>query len=156
MENASKALIMAAGVLIGVLIISLAVYLFADFGSTSAEINRQNEQQKIVQFNSQFTSYEDEEGETWTIYDVITVTGYARENNKYYKDSIYDQVIVKFKNEELTSYQDDSSYESKIKHLIKNDQNSISSINNNRLPTYKCVINGYHENGKVKEIKFYQ
>ena len=32
MENASKALIMAGGVLIGVLIISLAVYLFVSFG----------------------------------------------------------------------------------------------------------------------------
>ena len=39
MENASKALIMAGGVLIGVLIISLAVYLFVSFGQTSAEIN---------------------------------------------------------------------------------------------------------------------
>ena len=40
MENASKALLMAAEVLIGLLILSLAVYLFADFGSTSAEINK--------------------------------------------------------------------------------------------------------------------
>lgn len=32
MENASKALIMAGGVLIGILILSLAVYLFIDFG----------------------------------------------------------------------------------------------------------------------------
>ena len=40
MENASNALIIAGGVLIGVLIISLAVYLFVDFGSTSAEINK--------------------------------------------------------------------------------------------------------------------
>ena len=33
MENASKALLMAAGVLIGVLILSLAVYLFENFGT---------------------------------------------------------------------------------------------------------------------------
>ena len=58
MENASKALIMAGGVLIGVLIISLAVYLFVSFGQTSAEINSQNAQKQINQFNSQFTSYE--------------------------------------------------------------------------------------------------
>lgn len=154
MENASKALIMAAGVLIGVLIISLAVYLFADFGSTSAEINKQNEQQKIVQFNSQFTSYEDEEGKTWTIYDVITVTGYARENNEYYKDSIDDQVIVSFKDMKLTSF-GNSEYENLIKNLIKSDQREISSINNNKLPTYKCKIIDYHENGKVSKIEFY-
>ena len=33
MENASKALIMAASVLLGVMIISFAVYLFSTFGS---------------------------------------------------------------------------------------------------------------------------
>ena len=58
MENASKALLMAGGVLIGVLIISLAVYLFADFGSTSAEVNAQNAQKQITAFNSKFTAYE--------------------------------------------------------------------------------------------------
>ena len=40
MENASKALLMAGGVLIGLLIIALAVYLFTSFGTTSAEVNR--------------------------------------------------------------------------------------------------------------------
>ena len=44
MENASNALIIAGGVLIGVLILSLAVYLFADFGSTSAEINKKTQE----------------------------------------------------------------------------------------------------------------
>ena len=39
MENASNALLIAGGVLIGVLILSLAVYLFADFGAKSADIN---------------------------------------------------------------------------------------------------------------------
>ena len=55
MENASKALLMAAGVLIGILILSLAVFLFANFGSASAEINRQNEIKRINEFNAQFT-----------------------------------------------------------------------------------------------------
>ena len=47
MENASKALLMAAGVLIGILILSLAVFLFTNFGSASAEINKQNEIKRI-------------------------------------------------------------------------------------------------------------
>ena len=57
MENASKALLMAAGVLLGILILSLAIYLFVSFGQTSAEINEKNRQQQIVQFNSQYTVY---------------------------------------------------------------------------------------------------
>ena len=51
MENASNALIMAAGVLIGILILSLAVYLFIDFGSTASEINSQITEQQISQDN---------------------------------------------------------------------------------------------------------
>ena len=36
MENASRAFIMAAGVLLGVLILSLGIYLFSIFGQYSA------------------------------------------------------------------------------------------------------------------------
>lgn len=82
MENASKALLMAASVLIGILILSLAVYLFVSFGSTSAEIHKQNEEQQIAQFNSQFTSYQ---GKECTIYDVISVANLATENNRFYE-----------------------------------------------------------------------
>ena len=34
MENASKALIMAGGMLIGIIILSIGVYLFSVFGGT--------------------------------------------------------------------------------------------------------------------------
>ena len=131
MENASKALTMAAGVLIGVLIISLAVYLFVDFGTTSAEVNKQNEKQKIVQFNSQFTSYETEE-KTWTIYDIITIAKYAKENNEYYEDSSEDQVSVCFKNEDLADKNKNYNYND----YITREQLLINQ-NGNSLPTYK-------------------
>ncbi len=92
MENASKALLMAGGVLIGVLIISLAVFLFADFGSTSAEINAQNAQKQITSFNSKFTAYQgyyEGEGNSkdWkiTIYDIVSLAAFAKENNEYYE-----------------------------------------------------------------------
>ena len=76
MENASKALIMAAGVLIGIMILSLAVYLFATFGATSAELHGQVETSRITQFNTQFTSYEGRSD--ITIYDVISVVNLAK------------------------------------------------------------------------------
>ena len=83
MENASKALLMAAGVLIGIMVLSLAVYLFVTFGSTSAQMHQQKEQDQLNQFNSQFTSYEGKED--ITIYDIVTVANLATENNKYYE-----------------------------------------------------------------------
>ena len=87
MENASKALIMAAGVLIGVLILSLAVYLFVSFGTSSAQVHKLNEENQLNEFNTQFTSYEGRED--ITIYDVITVKNLADENNRHYELESY-------------------------------------------------------------------
>lgn len=83
MENASKALLMAAGVLLGIMIISLAVLLFSNFGGTSSKIHDNIEQNQISKFNSQFTSYVGKNNVT--IYDVITMANLATENNKYYE-----------------------------------------------------------------------
>ena len=145
MENASKALIMAAGILVGILIISLAVYLFADLGGTSAKINKQVEQQKIVQFNSQFTSYIEKE---LTIYDVVTILGYAQENNKYYEGSNDEQIQVILKNKTITEYSEEQK-----KQLIESDQNNLA---NNELKKYKLQEKNikYNKNEKVTEITF--
>lgn len=89
MENASKALIMAAEILIGVIIISIAVYLFGIFGSYSQEISKQMEDAKIAQFNSQFLQYTGErvnesnekEPVKTTIHDLSSLANLAKMNN---------------------------------------------------------------------------
>ena len=83
MENASKALLMAGGVLLGILILSLAVYLFSNFGGASSRIHDNIEENQTAQFNSQFTKYVG--NENVTIYDVISMANLATENNKYYE-----------------------------------------------------------------------
>lgn len=83
MENASKALLMAAAVLLGVMLLSLAVYLFNIFGNTSQTINQRINDNEIAKFNVDFTKYE---GKTQIkVYDVISVSNLAKQNNnKYY------------------------------------------------------------------------
>ena len=71
MENASKALIMAAGVLIGVLILSLAAFLFLDFGATSESVYSQMENQQLTQYNAQYTVYSGRKD--ITIYEIISI-----------------------------------------------------------------------------------
>lgn len=146
MENASKALLMAAGVLIGILLISLAVYLFVDFGSTSAKINEQNAQKQVSQFNSKFTSYEGLDG--LTIYDVITVIGYAKENNDFYGDLNEYKIIVNIGNssEEVQNWTEEKKIQA-----ISIDQGLMQGEN---LPIYKCKVRSYHENGRVYVINF--
>ena len=57
MENATKAFMMAAGVLIGVLILSIAVYLFTIFSRNSEQVYKKMESNQITQFNNQFLKY---------------------------------------------------------------------------------------------------
>ena len=80
MENASKALLMAAGVLMGLLIISLAVYLYTNLGLTANETLQKISESETRQFNNQFTVYENKND--ITIYDVVSVANIATDNNK--------------------------------------------------------------------------
>lgn len=100
MENASKALIMAAGVLLGVMLISFAVYLFSTFGSYSNDVYLQMEERRMDAFNSQFTKYYgteqrenpyDSNSDKYyngpilcTVQDVVTIAKLARDSNAKY------------------------------------------------------------------------
>lgn len=150
MENASKALLMAGGVLIGILILSLAAYLFVDFGSTSAEVHKQNEEKQIAEFNSKFTSYEgykDKDG-NWqiTIYDIISLAGYAKENNAYYEGVTDELINVQVEGIDIQSY-DTAQNQSLISKYVNS---------NGTLQKFKCTKIQYNTRGKVKLISFKQ
>ena len=83
MENASKALLIAGGALLAIMIISLGVYLFANFGGVTAQIGKNIEENQISQFNSQFTT--NEQKNNVTIYDIVSMANLATQNNKQYE-----------------------------------------------------------------------
>lgn len=82
MENASKALLIAGGVLLSILIISLGVYLFANFGGVTAQIGQNVDESQVNQFNSQFTT--NVAKDNVTIYDIVSMANLATQNNKQY------------------------------------------------------------------------
>ena len=157
MENASKALIMAGGILIGILIISLAVYLFTDFGRTAADINDRNASQQLVDFNSKFTKYEsykDNDG-NWktTVYDIVTLAGYAKENNEYYKESTDEQISVNIVGaNKLENIQEISNYKKTL--IINGNTTYLYNDDGVSLRRYKCNSISYNTRGKVKSINF--
>lgn len=88
MENASKALIIAAEVLLGVMILSLAVYLFSIFGNYSSETQQRIEETQISQFNNQFLKYYgkiNNQTIKCTAHDVISLSNLAKQNNEQYE-----------------------------------------------------------------------
>lgn len=80
MENASKALIMAASILLGIMIISVGVTLFQSFGGFSRDISSEIEKNKISEFNSQFLKFYNDNIEL-TAHDVVTLANLAQKNN---------------------------------------------------------------------------
>lgn len=104
MENASKALIMAASILLGVMIIAISVYLFSSYAQYSSSTYKKIEQAQIDQFNSQFLKYYGSEEVTirsyssdpasekkeivpilCTAHDIISLANLAQKNNQYYE-----------------------------------------------------------------------
>ncbi len=58
MENASKALIFAASVLVTVMILAIMMYLFNTFSHTATNTENLLSQQELEAFNGQFSVYE--------------------------------------------------------------------------------------------------
>lgn len=159
MENASKALLMAAGVLVGVLIISLATYLFIDFGTTSAEINKRNEERQLNEFNATYTKYADRKD--LTLYDIISIANNAKDNNKFYAEyssfaSLYEiKVSILGKGSSYLDLQNKS--DEACNYLIQEEQRILA--NQTHLPIYSCneiKPTHYHNNGRIRVMTFSQ
>lgn len=98
MENASKALIIAAGVLLGIMIISVGVVLFRSLGSSGAEIMGYIERVQVAEFNNQFYKYYgkvtnynettkqyEESTIKVTSHDIVSIANLAQKNNIQYE-----------------------------------------------------------------------
>lgn len=149
MENAVKALLIAAGVLIGVLILSMAVALYTSLSGYAEEVTIGIEQNELNRFNEQFTRYIRND---LTIHDVVTVANIAYENNLDYsltRDSAsettyYIQVILK-----------DDKGERYIEDVINTEANQLLEDNLNNV--FKCTVNNIQFSsvtGRIMSIKF--
>lgn len=85
MENASKALLMAASVLIGIILISLMVIMFMNSGNVSSSYDKTISQEEISVFNSNFTKYV---GRKLTIHEVKSIIYFAEANGVEHIESV--------------------------------------------------------------------
>lgn len=141
MENASKALIMSGGILIGVIILSIAVYLFTAFGGSSKQIQEQVDSRVIAEFNNNFLKYQG--SEECTIHDVVNLAKFAKKTNEQmgydisdYQEPFYIQVIlIGNGRKELTQFT-----EQQLVNLL-NDESVGKDASGNmigKLQYYKC------------------
>ena len=80
MENAAKALFIAAGVLLAILLLTLFSYLSSQMADSVRDIYDLLEQSDVSEFNQQFIAYEGRSN--LTIQDVVTIVNLAKDANK--------------------------------------------------------------------------
>lgn len=92
MENASKALLIAGSVLIGMLLLTLFVYLYTQLSENASNVYSTLDHAEISKFNQKFLNYEGREN--LTIQDVVTIVNMAKDNNKEQRKQVTISVKV--------------------------------------------------------------
>lgn len=95
MENASKALLIAGGILITMIVVTIGVNLYSVFHEHSENMLARMSEKEISEFNAQFTIFEERE---LTINEVITILNLVRDNNLTRTGEDY-QIKVKLGND---------------------------------------------------------
>lgn len=151
MENASKALLMAAGVLMGVVILSLAAYLFVTFSSSADDVKSEIANNQLNKFNSQFLAYE--QREDLTVYDILTAVNLAENNNEYYqlKSGDTNYITVKVDNSVVNS----TDIEKKIKpENLEKGEMKVDNLEGKSLKNYRCNVLLSAITGRVNVVNF--
>ena len=147
MENSSKALLIAGGVLIAVLILSLFVYLYLTMHNFSNEYNSNIDIQKLQAFNAQFEVYN---RENLTAQDIVTVANMADEyNNKNDILETNDKYISVIANNNKMN-----NLTAKAKYKFMNDYKLIINADKTKQNTFSCSKIEYDSSGKVNYLEF--
>lgn len=149
MENATKALLIVAGVLIGIMILSLGTALFLELEIYVESSHEKMEFNELNAFNTQFTKYI---GTDLTIQDIVSAANLAHENNVQYNIIKSEDINESRGNQSstyVTIYLDTTP--------IEEDINSKSSelLKNNLGKIFECDEALYSEKtGRIYKIIF--
>lgn len=134
MENATKALLIAGGVLIAILIITVMVMLFNSTGNVSRSYNDRIDTEEVTKFNANFTQYL---GKYLTIHNVVSICNFAEQNGvKVLGEKNYS---IEEDLDDIDTVQDTNGDIKRMQHAyqIKIDENYYDK-----------------ETGKIKQISF--
>lgn len=153
MENASNALIIAGGVLIGVVLLSVIVVAFQGASDLAKTYDTSIASSSLQEFNNTFEKFQDT---NVNIHDIITLAHFAKDYNTKNLLEKTDSVYITVKcgrvelqdktDSELLEFLEDNTF-SKLANGHENTEGNIQK--------YKCTSIKYNENTKaVTEITF--
>ena len=157
MENASKALIMAGGVLIGIVLLTLLVFAFRSGGQFASNTDDAIAQASINAFNSKFNIYAGRTDITW--HDILTVVSLAQNINS--KNSYKVDVGFVSKGSSMETQNNYRSYIDPLYRLVESTgttQDMVKESIVEKLKSedkYTCLGVEYNMgNGRINKIIF--
>lgn len=124
MENASKALLMAAAVLIGILVLTLIVYLYANFSAIKADSVEKMNQTSLDAFNGKFLAYD---GRTdLTYYDIANIATMVKNYNDEIGNDDENKIVIVIGNTTINLTNSNTWYNRLMKAF--KDQDSVDNI----------------------------
>ena len=129
MENASKALLIAGGVLLAIMVLTIAIYLKGKFDNVADQYVASQDVAEIQKYNAKFEPYIGKED--ITPQDLVTLIEFARTNGNMTEINI-----------------------ASVNYTIKNDYSSSTFIEEKSSDIYECSSIEYYDEGKVKRINF--
>lgn len=124
MENASKALIIAGGVLIALIIITMFLIMYNRISNIQKEQEEQTKIEQLATFNAEYEAYDKK-----LMYgvDVITLINKVAENNKKYEGNADYQITLTLDGTIMTS-SDSLLNDSKEKYLYKCEKITYNNL----------------------------
>lgn len=143
MENASKALLLGGGILIGLIVMSIGVYLFASYSGNATSYDQSRQATETRKFNVNFTKFE---GRTdITIQEIVTLAKFAKQYEE--ENDIHIKITIEGKGD-INKPENSEEY---FIDLIKNN-----STKENGTAINYGVMQIVYDNGRVKTISFYK
>ena len=164
MENASKALIIAGEILIGILVLSLASYMIVLFGNYSRHVNDEISQTQIDSFNVRYTNFSGRAN--ISMQEVVSIINYSKRHNADYEAEPGDQYYVDVKinnssvlgdsfdiNDYLTDNKNSTYYQCNVEISHINGDSSTGTVTVKR--TFKDTDIVYNDDTKmISSINF--
>lgn len=146
MENASKALLISGGILIAMLVISIGVYLFANYGDMGSSYDQNMQATEIQKFNVNFTKFEGRSD--ITIQEIITLVKFAMSYEE--ETGTHIEISIPGKRDLVNFLKTGNSNEICIELIENNSEKKFKCEN---ITSLNFFTDG-NEKGKFKKIVF--
>ena len=137
MDNASKALLMAGGVLIAIIVISIGVFLFLSYGEIGSNYEETTATNEVMKYNTNFTKFLGRQD--ITIQEIVSTISFA--DNNEIRAGVVTKVYI-------NSSPKNGASENELTKLITDNSEELYKLKDINSADYDQIT------GKIKEVTF--